>query len=56
LPEEFIQREAAYAFINGLMGWNMKHLLMGSYRSLNEALNQALKLYRQLGHQYSCSR
>jgi hypothetical protein len=54
LPEGLIQREAAYAFINELKSWNIKHLLMGSLRSLNEALNKALKQYRQLDHQCSC--
>jgi hypothetical protein len=44
LPEDFIQRQV-YTSVNGLKDWDMKqHLLMGSERSFNEALNQALKL------------
>jgi hypothetical protein len=42
---DFIQREAVHAFIDEVREWEEKqHLLMGGNRSLNEALNQALKL------------
>jgi hypothetical protein len=45
LPEDFIQREAACAFIDRARDQDMKqHLLMVGKRSLDEALNQALKL------------
>jgi hypothetical protein len=45
LPIGYIQTEAAHAFINGIRDREVKqHLLMGGDRTLNEALNQALKL------------
>jgi hypothetical protein len=45
LPVDFIQREAAHEFIDGMRDWEVKqHLLMGGDRSLNEALNQDMKL------------
>jgi hypothetical protein len=45
LPQDFIQREAACSFVDGVKDWDVKqHLLSGGERSLNEALNQALKL------------
>jgi hypothetical protein len=45
LPVGFIQTEAANAFIDGVRDREVKqHLLMGGDRTLNEALNQALKL------------
>jgi hypothetical protein len=45
LPVGFIQREAAHAFIDGVWDRKVKqHLLMGGDRTLNEALNQAVKL------------
>jgi len=45
LPVTFIQTEAAHSFINGMWDWEVKqHLLLGGDRTLNEALNQALKL------------
>jgi hypothetical protein len=45
LPEDFIQKEAAYAFVDGVKDQEVKHcLLMVSKRSLSEALNQVLKL------------
>jgi hypothetical protein len=45
LPIGYIQTEAAHAFIDGVRDREVKqHLLMGSDRTLNEALNQALKL------------
>jgi hypothetical protein len=45
LPVAFIQTEAAHFFIDGLRDRELKqHLLMGGDRTLNEALNQALKL------------
>jgi hypothetical protein len=44
LREDVIQREAVYVFVNRVKDWDIKqHLLMGGERSLNEALNQALK-------------
>jgi hypothetical protein len=44
LPVEFIQREAAHTFVDGVRERQEKqHLLMGGDRSLNEALNHALK-------------
>jgi hypothetical protein len=37
--------EAAHAFVNGIWDREVKqHLLMGRHRTLNEALNQAMKL------------
>jgi hypothetical protein len=45
LPEGHIQTEAAHAFIDGIRDREVKqHLLMGGDRTLNEALNQAVKL------------
>ena len=45
LPVTFIQTEAAHSFIDSVPDWEVKqHLLMGGDRTLNEALNQALKL------------
>jgi hypothetical protein len=45
LPVGFIQTEDAHAFIDGLRVREVKqHLLMGGDRTLNAALNQALKL------------
>jgi hypothetical protein len=45
LPIGHIQTEAAHAFINGMWDREVKqHLQMGGDRTLNEALNQALKL------------
>jgi len=45
LPVNFIQTEAAHSFIDGLRDREVKqHLLLGGDRTLNEALNQALKL------------
>jgi hypothetical protein len=45
LPVAFIQAEAAHSFIDGVRDREVKqHLLMGGDRTLNEALNQALKL------------
>jgi hypothetical protein len=45
LLEDFMQRKTAYVFITGVKDQGMKqHLLMGSKRSLTEALNQALML------------
>jgi len=45
LPVAFIQTGAAHPFIVGLLDREVKqHLLMGGDRTLNEALNQALKL------------
>jgi hypothetical protein len=44
-PLDFIQREAAHTFVDGVRDREVKqHLLMDSDRSLNEALIQALKL------------
>jgi hypothetical protein len=40
LPEDFIQKEVAYAFVDGVK----QCLLMDNVRSLSEALNQDLKL------------
>jgi hypothetical protein len=40
---DFIQREAALAFVNAVRDQEMKqHLLMGGNWSLNKALNQTL--------------
>jgi hypothetical protein len=45
LPVAFMQTGGAHAFIDGLRDWEVKqHLLMTGDRTLNEALNQALKL------------
>jgi hypothetical protein len=45
LPGDFIVREAACAFIYRAGDQDVKqHLLMGGKRTLDEALNQALKL------------
>jgi hypothetical protein len=45
LPVYFIQRKAIHTFIDRVRDRELKqHLLMGSDRLLNEALNQALKL------------
>jgi hypothetical protein len=45
LPVSYIQTEAAHAFINGIRDREVKkHLLMGGESTLNEALNQDLKL------------
>jgi hypothetical protein len=45
LPVGYIQTEAAHSFIDGVRDREVKqHLLLGGDRSLNEALNQALKL------------
>jgi hypothetical protein len=41
----FIQRKAPSAFVDGVKGQQLKqHFLTGSNTSLNETLNQALKL------------
>jgi hypothetical protein len=43
--ENFIQMEAANSFVDGVKDLEVKqHFLMGSEKSLNEALNQAVKL------------
>jgi hypothetical protein len=45
LPVGRIQTEAAHAFIDGIRDRELKqHLLMGDDRTLNEAINQAVKL------------
>jgi hypothetical protein len=45
LPVTFVQTEAAHSFIDGVREREVKqHLLRGGHRTLNEALNQALKL------------
>lgn len=45
LPVGYIQTKAAHAFIDGVRDREVKqHLILGGDRSLNEALNQALKL------------
>jgi hypothetical protein len=45
IPVAFIQTEATHSLIDGLREREVKqHLLMGGDRTLNEALNQALKL------------
>jgi hypothetical protein len=50
LPVAFVQTGAAHPFIDGLRDWEVKqHLLMGGDRTLNEALNQALKLEAATG-------
>jgi hypothetical protein len=38
----FIQREAAHAFVDGMRGRDVNHLLIGGDRSFNGDLNQAL--------------
>lgn len=44
LPRNFIQREAACAFVDGVRDHDVKQLLLIiNKRSLNEAINQALK-------------
>jgi hypothetical protein len=40
-PVDFIDREAVLAFADGVREREVKQHLMGGYRSLNEALNQA---------------
>jgi hypothetical protein len=45
LPADFIQNEAAHAFVDGLRDREVKqHFLMGFQRLLNEALSRALIL------------
>jgi hypothetical protein len=45
LPKDLIQMEANYAFTDWVYDQDLKqHLLMGNKRSLNEALNQVLRL------------
>jgi hypothetical protein len=45
LPEYIIHRAPAYAFANRTKGREVKeHFLIDGERSLNKALNQALKL------------
>jgi hypothetical protein len=45
LPEDVNQREPSCAFHHGMEDCKIKQpLIMGGERSLNEALNQALKL------------
>jgi hypothetical protein len=44
LPGDFTQKDAACAFVDGVRGHDAKQLLIIGKRSLNEALNQALKL------------
>jgi hypothetical protein len=45
LPVGYIQTEATHAFVNGVRDPEVKqHLLTGGDWTLNEALNQALKL------------
>jgi hypothetical protein len=45
LPKDFIQREATYILTDGVKDWKGKqYLVLGGERSLNETLNQALKL------------
>jgi hypothetical protein len=45
LPQYFIQREAAHAFIDGIWDHEVKFsILMGGERMLKDALNQALEL------------
>jgi hypothetical protein len=45
LPKGHIETEAAHAFIDGIRDREMKqHLLLGGACTLNEALNQALKI------------
>jgi hypothetical protein len=43
LPEDFIQRETVYVFVNTVNDSDIKqHLLMGGERSLNKTVNLAL--------------
>jgi hypothetical protein len=45
LPVEFIQKEVTHVFTARVRDQELKqHLLMGNERSLNESLNQALKM------------
>jgi hypothetical protein len=45
LPVDHIQTEAAHAFIDGVRDWEVKqNLLLGGACTLNEALNQALRI------------
>jgi hypothetical protein len=44
LPEDFTHRRAAYTFTDGVKDQDVIQHLMDSERSLNEALNPALKL------------
>jgi hypothetical protein len=45
LPADHIQTEAAHAFIDGIRDREVKlHLLLGGAPTLNEALNQALRI------------
>jgi hypothetical protein len=45
LPENFIQRETAHAILDGMRDYYAKqNYFTGGERSLNEALNQALKI------------
>jgi hypothetical protein len=46
LPKDFIQREAACAFVDGVKDWNVKqHHLVGGERSCSEALKlEAVKV------------
>jgi hypothetical protein len=39
LPEDFIQREATYGFLDEMNNWEIKHLLMGGDRFPSVALN-----------------
>jgi hypothetical protein len=41
LPQYFIESEADYAFVNRKRDQEIKHLVMGSSRTLNKALNQS---------------
>jgi hypothetical protein len=44
LPDNFVQGNAAFVFVDGVKDWDVKqHLLMGGERSFNKSLNQALK-------------
>jgi hypothetical protein len=40
LLQYFIQSKADYAFVNRIRDQEIKHLVMGSSRTLNKALNQ----------------
>jgi hypothetical protein len=53
---EFIQKEAAHAFIDGIRDWELKlHHLMGSNRLLNKALKlEAVKA--AAGYQQGCEK
>jgi hypothetical protein len=45
LPADFNQRQAAHAFVDGVIGRKLKqHFLIGCDKLLNEALNQVLKV------------